>query len=238
MHSSLKNCHQCSLFAKAILDVKYKYEQLVREIEEERNEWKLKYIKQKIKLNHLFARDIMVESDSPEPADLQVDSYDKYLVALTTKYPILSKISKLFLSNYHLKKLSSYSTPQEWVHVSSFYQSFLLDVFLRSRNSKAVMRTNLSIGLYLEQNGISEGGWRLLERLRVLPSRKYVLDYIDRQPPKPVPEHNVVLCSIDNCDIFQHMTQLQSEHRSTYLHFVNKVLYTFLLTPKITCQDI
>ena len=64
--------------------------------------------------------------------------------------------SKSFKDAYNKKQNS------HWFAWASFYKAFIFDAIIRSKNPKAVLQTNLALGIALYRCKVPEYAWRLL----------------------------------------------------------------------------
>ena len=102
-----------------------------------------------------------------------------------------------------------------------------MDMFLRSRQPKAVLHTTVLLSVFLLLTGISESGWRLLQRLKLVATKETIAAYI-RQYRKSLELNNSFLVfGFDNCDFKKHVTNVRSDHRTEMLHIVTRYLIRF-----------
>ena len=127
----------------------------------------------------------LVENDICTPSDLLPQNFAAYYNLMLQKYPLLQIMVGFFFSNWRTRKEKSKKTLEEWLTCKSLYKSFIVDMILKSRNTKAVLSTQLMLGVVFVQYNVPEPAWRLLQRFRVLPSRQYVENYLKKQPHWP-----------------------------------------------------
>lgn len=163
-----------------------------------------------------------VTSVQPTPAELQISALGSYIQETKRTYPILPFILALFLSKSHQRKAKATNTALGWHLWSNFYQSFIMDMFLRSRQPKAVRLTTLLLSIYLLLGNISDSCWRLLQRLKLVTSKEYVEEYIKSHKKTVQSENSFLMYVFDNCDWNQHVTNVRSEHRSKMMHIVSR----------------
>ena len=138
------------------------------------------------------------------------------------KYPTANTALSYFCTPCFRRKENCKSVPEEKANSSLLYKCFLLDTYLRSKNSKAVMRTQYVFGLYFTQMKILDAVWRLLQRLRILPTRETITKWLADRPVHDIDIDNMVIYSFDNCDFRKHVTHVRSEQRSEYVKVVTR----------------
>ena len=97
-------------------------------------------------------------------------------------YSATQIISDNFLSGTHITKEKAFSANPKWKELSAFYKSFLVDVFLKSKNIMAVLRTHYFLGLFCWHAGCPEPIWKLFQRLRILPSKEVIEKWLKNLP--------------------------------------------------------
>ena len=141
-------------------------------------------------------------------ADLSMENFEGYYSQLLKKYPILGFIVRLLLSVTHWHKASAKSTSLQWKTWSFLYKTFILEVVLRLKNAKATFQTPILLALVCTYGNVPDTVWELLRRLRLVCLHKKIEDWIRSQKGNEVPADNVVLFSFDNCDFYQHITNV------------------------------
>ena len=152
---------------------------------------------------------------------LGTEHFEIYYQSLLQKYPILQQMVHFFFSNYSMRKESSKKTSEEWHRCRSLYKSFILDTILKSRDKNALLRTHMMLGVVLMQYNMPDPAWRLLQRLRILPSRHVVEKYLRNQPEPTLPEEKFQFISLDNAEIKLHTTHMRTDHRTTMMKFLS-----------------
>ena len=206
-----------------LLQKKFTFE--VECAQNERDEWEKKYCEVESVVEGSFSRSQYIDSDVPPPQQLTIDNFGKYYQDMLNKYPFLAFIMQFCLSLHHNRKENAADTTEEWLMSSDFYKSYLLDTILKSRNSKAVLRTQLFLGVYFYLVKVPEPAWRILERLRVLPSRQYVQDYLQSQPMIKLSDDLMIVFCFDNCDILMHVTHRHEINESSMFQMVTRLVF-------------
>jgi hypothetical protein len=170
----------------------------------------------------------LVEAGSAvcSPTDLEFDNFGLYCEELLKKQPDLGAItqplfSKSFKDAYKRKCHDS----SVWFGWASFYKVFLFDAIIRSKNPKAVLRTNLALGIALYRCKLPEYAWRILQRLKILPCVQYVENYLSLLPEPVFSDKHFLFFNYDNFDIHRHITKHTSEHHSEMRHYVSRMVY-------------
>ena len=166
-----------------------------------------------------------VDSEYCEVSELQVDNFDAYYNSMLEKYPVAARVMEAFFSKHFINKQHNSSTSDKWQQSASLYQSFMLDMFLKSKSSKSVLRTNLLLGVVLLHAEVPNIVWQILQRLRVLPARDTVEKYLKNVPIHQPPLQNFKYCSLDNCEIFIHTNSPTSFNKSNMLHLVSRLVF-------------
>lgn len=178
-------------------------------------------------------------NESFSPSALQISNLPSYLTQLMRHHKYLNTLLSTFLSKSHTKKFSASKTNSKWIQWSYLYKSFIIDTFLRSKNPKSIRRTNLILGSYFLLTNIGNPSWKLLQRLRIIPTIESVKNWLSLQPKEVPPSSSTLLYCIDNCEYFTHVTHRRSEHESQMKHIINNYIIEFptdlthILTPQI-----
>jgi hypothetical protein len=170
-------CIKCKPYITTLVTDNYCYRQQITSLKEDIN------ILRK-KLSYYETANVEYEditSDTISPDMLRISSFKFYVLGLISKIPILGYILNLFLSASHKRKLHAGSTLPHWMLWTYFYQSFIVDIFLRARSPKTIHRTTLLLSAYMLLGNMSEPCWRLLQRLKILVSKKYLETWITSQ---------------------------------------------------------
>lgn len=157
-----------------------------------------------------------------EPAQLRVAYMKEYLLRCIQQVPILAVLLAIFLSQTHQRKVKSSSTKPQWLSWASFYQAFLVDVFMRARQAKAVRLTTMLISVFLLLTGISESGWRLLQRLRIVAAKESVEAFVRGSSTNTIENDTFLMYVFDNCDFKRHVTNVRTSHRTEMMHVVTR----------------
>lgn len=163
-----------------------------------------------------------LSSDQPTLEELSIDHFDEYLDELLEKYLPLQNLLQIYTTNGCKRKESASTTTDQWRTWSIFYDSFIADTFLRSKNPKSVLRTNIALGVYFLQVNIPQSAWRLLERLRIICSCEFAENFVKSQPERLIANNRCIVYSLDNCDFYRHITHVRKSHRSDYLHIITQ----------------
>ena len=167
----------------------------------------------------------VVESEYCPVDELLVENFENYTEEMLDKYPEAEQVMGNFFSRTFRRKQASSSTLTEWQQSASIYVAFILDMFLKSKNSKAVLRTGLLIGVYLFNNNVTSAVWKLLQRLRVVPSRDVVERYLKAIPLPTLEPANFKFFSIDNCDILLKTNSVFADTHNNMLHLVSRIVF-------------
>lgn len=108
------------------------------------------------------------------------------------KFPILLMILNLFVSPTHQRKAKSKHKHWKWKAWSDLYQSWIIDVFLRGRAPKMVLKTTLLFSAYLLLGNINDTCWKFLQRFRLVCTKETVESWIG-QFSKQLKSDNSVL---------------------------------------------
>ena len=93
-------------------------------------------------------------------------------------------------------------------------------MWLRARAPKTIGRTTLFLSAYFLLANVSEPCWRLLERLKIVCSKKYIEKWVRSAVKTVQSSSSVVLMSYDNCDIWKPVGHVTSTNRSSMLSFI------------------
>lgn len=170
--------------------------------------------------------------------DLDINNFEKYFNFLLGKFPLLMFVVQFFLSNTFIRKCKAKLTNSHWKLWSFFYRCFLLETILRSRNSKATLRLPLLLGLYFTYLKVPETAWRLLQRLKLIVSRKVVEDWVNSQSIPEIAENDNMFFSFDNCDFYRKVANVRSNHKSSYLHTATQFFLNLGAGPSVPASQI
>ena len=215
------NCATCVWAQKHLQDKQAELDAVKLQLEQQveaTNYWKNKY-NNKENSPELHWSDI--QSDSCMPEELQMGRFAQYLSNLLLRYPILTIILEFFIPASHKRKQHAKSTKQSWLHWSAFYQSFIVDVFMRSRSPKSIFRTNIALSAYLVLVKIPNSAWDLLQRLRILVSRDTIKNWMKSNTKEVESDSSTLLYSFDNCAIHLHKTHTRSTNHSKFMHLIS-----------------
>lgn len=160
-------------------------------------------------------------SDYCHPSELRLNFFQFYLDKLKKIVSFLTILINLFMSNTHKRKSKARDTHSKWKIWSYFFQSWLLDMFCRSRMPKQVRRTTLLVSAYLLLCNISEPAWRFLQRLKIVISKDRVERWIKKYKKEVQSKTSVLFYVFDNCNFWLNVTKVRSDHRSTFLNIIN-----------------
>ena len=186
----------------------------------------------------LNAETVAVIVNDPSPDELIVSNLDKYTKSLLEHLLLLVSAFSLMLSASFRRKERASATHSKWISWAFLYKAFLADVVLRARLPKTVGRTNLLLGAFMILGSLSEPCWRLLQRLRILPSKQYVETWLKSYSKNLRSETSFLIYVFDNCDLKKHVTHVRTEHRTEMIHLINRYIYinsyTVILTKNHT----
>lgn len=224
-------CENCEAMKRSNKHIQAKIVNCERELAELKKEciyWKKRancseaaLLEQSSVDSHVFD----VVSEYCEPHLLHTENCNDYYEDQLVQYPNLRKVLQPFFSEHFRIKEKAAATNSQWKQASGLYKAFILDTFLKSKNSKAVLRTNLLLGVALYQSKIPESAWKLLQRVRVLPSVDTVERYLKTIPPPVFSDEWFIIFSYDNCDIMKHRAKVRFEAKSTMLHLVSRLVF-------------
>ena len=150
-------------------------------------------------------------------------------IQVTSKFPVLAFLLALFLSSSHKQKERATSTSSQWKTCTVFYKCFLLDTFLRARQAKAIRPTTVIVTVLMLMFNINESCWRLLQRLRIVCSKKTIENYVRSSQKKITGADNLLIYTYDNCDFKKHVTNVWSTHRTSMIHVISRCVLLQLL---------
>ena len=166
-----------------------------------------------------------VESEHYTPEDLHPQRMRSYYDELLRTYPNLKALLRPLFSKYFIDKEKTRATNSRWMACAGLYRAHVADTILRSKNSKAVLRTHMATGVYCYQNRCPESIWLYLQRLKLVPSRQRVDKYLKSLPPPVFSPEKFRFAHYDNCDIYLHVTHKRTTHASEYLHLVSRLVF-------------
>ena len=169
-----------------------------------------------------------VNSDYISPDTLSLKYFAHYLATTILKYPIVGIILNLFISNSHRRKEKAKDTNPKWHMWSDFYQSWIADMFLRSRAPKSIRRSTLLISTYLLLGNVSQPCWRLLQRLKIVVSKEVVEKWIKSIKKQLRSTHSFLFHVVDNCDMKLHVSRVRSTHRTEMKHLISRYNFWFV----------
>ena len=168
-----------------------------------------------------------VDSDFIHPNMLPLHNYQNYLLGIIQRFPIIGMILNLFMSDSHIRKTKAKKTNSKWLIWSYFYQSWLADLFLRSRSPKSVRCTTLLVSAYLLFGNVSNSCWRLLQRLKVVVSKEVVEKWITSFKKELRSNKSLLFSVLDNCDMKLHVTRVRTHNRTQMKHLISRYI-TFI----------
>jgi hypothetical protein len=179
-----------------------------------------------------------VFTDVCSPEELHVNKMRTYYNNQLARYPQLQQLMEPLFSAHFKRKERSHSTNSRWYSCAGLYRAFVADVLLRTKDGKAVLRTNLLLGLLIYQSNCPTSIWRLLQRLKIIPTRDTVENYLKSIPSATFSEAKFIITHYDNCDIYRHVTHKYTEHGSEYLHMVSRLVWEIPRLIKVDLKDI
>lgn len=211
------NCIKCKPYISSLLGDINKHQSTITQLKEDINQLnkKLKYYES----DNIYAD---ISSDNTSRHNLRMDSFKSYLSSWIIKIPLLGYILGLFLSTSHKRKLKATNSPPHWKKWSYFYQSFIVEVFLRAHSPKTVHRTTLLLSAYMLLGNMSNSCWNLLQKMKILVSKKYLEQWITSHVKKLKSRDSFLIYVFDNCDIKLHVTHVRREHRTKMLHLLTR----------------
>ncbi len=81
------------------------------------------------------------------------------------------------------------------------------------------------LGLLIYQSKCPDSIWRLLQRLKIIPTRGIVEKYLKSLPPPDVSGQNMLIVHFDTCDIYRHVTKRYTSWQSDYLHMCTRLVF-------------
>lgn len=241
-------CENCISFKDKLKAKEYELEQKVRSITEtcmearkDADYWRKRANAAELRYTSQFDKDLQldsVESDTCTPDDLQIHKMHDYYEGLLQKYPTLETVLRPLFSKHFQTKEKSRSADSRWIACAGLYRAFVADVVLRSKNSKAVLRTNMLLGVLVYQSRCPDSIWRLFQRLKILPTRDTVEKFLKSCPAPDFSVAKFVITHYDNCDIYRHVTKRFTNHMSDYLHLVTRQYYEVSRVVKVPLADI
>ena len=116
-------------------------------------------------------------------SQLAPENCRNYYEELQQKYPQLERVLQPWFSDHFRKKEKQLGVNSQWMHAQGFYKVLVVDkIYLKSKNSKAVLCTNLILGVALYNSKIPESARKLLIRLRLVPTVAVVENYLRSRP--------------------------------------------------------
>jgi hypothetical protein len=222
-----KHCPQCHDLNTKLISLKWEYNRQVQYNAE--LEIKCSSLTSRVlELEHAYDEQGLhtLPSDNPAPEDIRIKSFPRYVSGLVQCFPVIAMILALFISKSHKRKEKAHNTKTKWLTWAGLYRAFIVDVFIRACAAKTVCRTNLLLGTYMLLGGVSEPCWRLFQRVRILPSKLFVENWIKSHTKTLLSHNSFLFYVLDNCDISQHVTHVRRGRRTTMLHLINRyVIY-------------
>ena len=177
-------------------------------------------------------------SDYCHPSELRMNMFQTYVNKIKQKAPFLTVLLNLFASISSKRKLNASATNTKWKTWAYFFQAWILDLFCRTRMPKQVRRTTLLVSAYLILCNISDPAWRFLQRLKIVISKESVEKWI-RSYKKEVKSKNSVLFYVfDNCNFRLNVTNVKSDHRSSYLNIINHFIVELPVSLSVTAKQL
>ena len=241
-------CENCESSKDKLKKKEYEWEQKVRSISDlcsearkQKEYWQKRAISAEQKYSDRFESDLQldsVETDVCSPQELQVNKMREYYDSQLVKHPHLKNLIEPLFSGHFKSKERARSTNSRWQSCAGLYRAFVADVILRTKNSKAVLRTNLLLGLMIYQSDCPTSIWRLLQRLKIIPTKDTVENYMKSIPSATFSESNFIITHYDNCDIYRHVVHKYTGHLSEYLHMVSRLVWEIPRVIDVFIEDI
>jgi hypothetical protein len=232
------NCENCDDFRAKIAPLKEDNAKLVVYMEKTKNKivslsntvdfWKKRAQKAEADLGRCRVDPLIIleaTNDVCAPHDLSFEKFGNYCEELLEKQPDLGGIIQPMFSTQFKQSYNSAEKDSQWFAGASFYKAFLLDVIIRTKNPKAVMRTNLALGIALYRSKVPEYAWRLLQKLKILPCIQYVEKYLELLPQAAFSDDKFLFFHYDNFSMYDHVRKKLSTHKSEFRHFVSRLVF-------------
>jgi len=179
-----------------------------------------------------------VNSEWCSPDELCLPNFKAYLHTVFLEIPFLQTLLQRILSASHIRKYKAAATTENWRLWSDFYRSWLVDTFMRARAPKAIRRTTLLLSAYFLLTNLSEPCWRLLMRLKIVVSKEVVENWVKSFKKTVDSADNMLVLVFDNCDFHLHVTHTRSDHRSSYIHIINRFVVEIPHVSHVLAKDL
>ena len=170
-------------------------------------------------------------------SQLAPENCRNYYEELQQKYPQLERVLQPWFSDHFRKKEKQLGVNSQWMHAQGFYKVLVADMYLKSKNSKAVLRTNLILGVALYNSKIPESAWKLLTRLRLVPTVAVVENYLHLRLKYQLSANAFPFILYDNLLFLKYVTQTSANHKSEMMHMVTRFFTKVLHNPHITVAN-
>ena len=248
-HRWVHECDECTNLKRKLQVAKLYFTEKLKNFEEklEEKKFKIKDLKTQIESLQKEVESVQkrykisgadVKSVVLSKEDLKITNFQNYYEKMLITYPATQTISDNFLSGTHKTKKKASSTNFKWKELSAFYKSFLVDVFLKSKNKIAVPKTHYYLGLFCWHAGCPEPIWKLFQRLRILPSKEIVEKWLKNLPPPQMEINSIKILALNNCDKKIHVSHVRKEHRSKMLHLINWFIIETLVESTLWSSEV
>ena len=148
------------------------------------------------------------------------------LFTMHTKHILTAgTIINFLLSVSHKRKLRASATHQKWINWSYFYQSWLVDVFFRTRSPKSVHRTTLLLSAYLLLGTVPISCWKLLQRLKLITTKETIEHWVRSNKKELSPSKSSFLIHVfDNCEIWLYKRAIRSGNHTEIMHIISRYI--------------
>jgi hypothetical protein len=215
-------------------------QKLVVELQKEVKHWKTRANfaeSQAEDIRSGFAEVGIVSSEYCAISQLAPENCREYYGDLLRKYPLLERILEPWFSNHFQRKEKQGATNSQWMDAQGFYKAMVADMFLKSKNSKAVLRTNLILGVALYNCKMPESAWKLLTRLRLVPTITTIEHYLRSKPPYQLAQNCFLFFSYDNLTFGKHKTKKRLDNNSDMLHIATRLFTEVPYRPNVTVAN-
>ena len=179
-----------------------------------------------------------VDSDYPDPTSIRLSSFGDYLLKVLFWFPFIGTILAFFLSASHKKKRKAASTDPKWILWSNFYQSWLADMFIRSRSPKSVCRTTLMISSFMLLGNIPESCWRLLQRLKIVTTKETTEKWIRGYKKTLKSKSSFLIHCFDNVEIWLKKQMIRSGNKTEIIFAISRYNVEVPIEVHITAAEL
>jgi hypothetical protein len=234
--TSAYGCENCDSFLSRLKKKEYEYEQKLRSLTEvcekfkkDSGYWQKRAQLAEGQIKDNFEQSLQLDnvtSDICTPDKLQISKMRTYYNELLRKHPNLRNILQPLFSGHFLSKEKSHAKDSRWYACAGLYRAFVADVVLRSKNSKAVGRTNMLLGLMIYQSKCPDTVCRLLQRVKIIPTRDTIEKYLTSLPKADLSLVETVISHFDNCDIYRHVAKRYTMNSSDFIHMCTRITFS------------